>query len=416
MRRLVVIVAALLATIVGAPSVAVSQTPDETYEQIINDPKLTREHSTVIRLYQAVLGRQPEPEGVRFWLDAFDSDDWTTRRIASFFATSDEFVGTYGDTDNEAFMNAIYTNVLGRSPDPDGGAFWLSQLNDGMERGEMVLLISNASEFIDAYPLPSDIPDFSAITRGTMTLSQTFEVDGELVTSTMIVAFDLAAPQPVTHQWFDASDVIATYGEREAQRLFDEQEQCVAEAAPEETTAGCDRAQGFAFLGANLEPSESFSVGTFAQVRAGEAPGAVTTAGHHGNAINGISTMFERYWPGDGGEGSGQTQLIDPANADLWASIEPHAFVIGVIFDHRNAASVLEQIALTPHAAEPSEGGTVWTARNEQDQPFAGLVELDGWTLVESTVTITTQVEPGALDVPSPLLTRDEMLDLFVNP
>ncbi len=129
----------------------------QTYEDVIANPELTPEHSVVIRLYQAVFNRQPDVDGVVYWIEQYDSGEWSTRRIANFFATGDEFRSLYGDdTTDEEFVNAVYPNVLGRQPDAEGAAFWNGYLADGNGRAELILLISNAPEFIDANPLPSD--------------------------------------------------------------------------------------------------------------------------------------------------------------------------------------------------------------------------------------------------------------------
>ena len=129
----------------------------ETYEDVISNPELTPDHSVVIRLYQAVFAREPDVGGLTYWLDQYDSGEWSTRRIANFFATGDEFVSLYGaGTTNEEFVNAVYPNVLGRAPDAEGGAFWTGYLAEGNSRAELILLISNAPEFIASNWLPSD--------------------------------------------------------------------------------------------------------------------------------------------------------------------------------------------------------------------------------------------------------------------
>lgn len=131
--------------------------PMQTYEDVISDPNLTPAHSIIIRLYQAVLGRQPDVGGLTFWLEQFDSGEWSTRRIAGFFGTSEEFTSLYGeDIANEKFVNAVYQNVLRRQPDADGASFWIDFLGQGNSRAELILLISNAPEFIEANWLPSD--------------------------------------------------------------------------------------------------------------------------------------------------------------------------------------------------------------------------------------------------------------------
>lgn len=105
----------------------------------------------VLRLYRAFFDREPDLGGAKFWLQAF-RDGWTLDRIATFFSTSDEFVRTYGQLDDDGFIDVIYANVLDRSPDIGGRAFWLDQLRDGMQRSRLVLLFSDSPEFIGTHP------------------------------------------------------------------------------------------------------------------------------------------------------------------------------------------------------------------------------------------------------------------------
>jgi hypothetical protein len=58
--------------------------------------------------------------------------------VAAGFVWSAEFMKLYGATavggvgvSNADFLTKAYTNVLGRTPDPAGYAWWLDQLNTG---------------------------------------------------------------------------------------------------------------------------------------------------------------------------------------------------------------------------------------------------------------------------------------------
>ncbi len=154
----------LLAGLLAASSIMGVSTPasaavyeGETYAELIQDPKLHNQHSVVIRFYAAVFARTPDNGGIRFWLDQYDGGEWSTRRIADFFVSSDEFKALYGEnTTNAQFVDAVYPNVLGRTPDQEGRSFWIGYLDQGNSRAEMILLVSNSPEFIGANPLPSD--------------------------------------------------------------------------------------------------------------------------------------------------------------------------------------------------------------------------------------------------------------------
>lgn len=141
---------------IGSPASAATYQGD-TFEELIQDPTLHNQHSVVIRFYAAVFARIPDNGGIRFWLDQYDTGEWSTRRIADFFVTSDEFKALYGEnTTNAQFVDAVYPNVLGRTPDQEGRSFWIGYLDAGNSRAEMILLVSNSPEFIAANPLPSD--------------------------------------------------------------------------------------------------------------------------------------------------------------------------------------------------------------------------------------------------------------------
>lgn len=129
----------------------------ETFEEIFEMRSLHRGHSIVLRLYWAAFNRKPDVEGALFWIERYDSGQWATRRIAAYFAESPEFEGIYGSNlDNRSYVRVVYRNVLGRTPDSEGGAYWNGQLAQGMRREEMLLLISNDSEFTQRQALPSD--------------------------------------------------------------------------------------------------------------------------------------------------------------------------------------------------------------------------------------------------------------------
>lgn len=129
----------------------------ETFGEIFEVRYLHSGHSTVLRLYWATFNREPDVGGALYWAEQYDSREWSTRRIASFFATSDEFATMYGPTLTDAeYVDVVYGNVLRRVPDDGGAAYWRSALREGMSRSEMLLLISNHPEFIQTHVLPSD--------------------------------------------------------------------------------------------------------------------------------------------------------------------------------------------------------------------------------------------------------------------
>ncbi len=105
-------------------------------------------NASVYRLYCAYFLRYPDLAGFGFWFDTHVNEGWSLARISDFFATGAEFDATYGSLNNDQFVTLIYNNVLSRSPEPVGYAFWVNQLNSGgFTRGEVMLFFSQSDEF-----------------------------------------------------------------------------------------------------------------------------------------------------------------------------------------------------------------------------------------------------------------------------
>ncbi len=101
----------------------------------------------VSRLYLAYLQRVPDSTGLDFWLRRRRSGT-TLKRISDQFAVSREFVRTYGALNDAQFVDRIYRNVLGRTADADGAAYWTKQLRSGRRsRGQVMLNFSDSREF-----------------------------------------------------------------------------------------------------------------------------------------------------------------------------------------------------------------------------------------------------------------------------
>ena len=127
-------------------------------------PMLVRpEEGEVWRLYLAVLGRSPEPDGFGYWV-AERVEGVPLRVVAGSFLSSREFDTRYGATTDRDFVELVYRNVLGRSGEPDGVDYWRSVLAGGYPRTEVVLLFAESEEHRAATgtalePLPPYQPD-----------------------------------------------------------------------------------------------------------------------------------------------------------------------------------------------------------------------------------------------------------------
>ena len=102
----------------------------------------------VFRLYQATLGRDPDPVGHLNWTARLMDGEVTPQAAAARFVASAEFQMRYGATDTEGFVTLLYANVLGRTPDAGGLAGWSAQIDSGtMTRAQVVLGFAESREF-----------------------------------------------------------------------------------------------------------------------------------------------------------------------------------------------------------------------------------------------------------------------------
>ncbi len=99
--------------------------------------------ATIARLYFAVFERAPDLDGFDYWSNLA----LPVTRVAEFFVSSTEFLNTYGSLGNTDFVDRVYRNVLGRSADSDGFAYWAGLLDKGTTRGDVMIGFSESPEF-----------------------------------------------------------------------------------------------------------------------------------------------------------------------------------------------------------------------------------------------------------------------------
>jgi serralysin len=93
------------------------------------------------RMYQAALGRAPDPIGRAGWVAAMKGGG-SLNQVAAFFIGSAEFQTRFpGASQNAtAFVTQLYSNVLHRAPDSPGLSAWVGVLQSGVETQAQVLM------------------------------------------------------------------------------------------------------------------------------------------------------------------------------------------------------------------------------------------------------------------------------------
>ncbi|MEM6677296.1 MAG: DUF4214 domain-containing protein [Pseudomonadota bacterium] len=98
----------------------------------------------IARLYGAAFGRDPDA-GALFWQERL-LEGTSATVIAVSFVDSVEFAERFGAPADPGFVDALYRNILGRSGDPEGQAFWEAALASGTSRAEMLIAFADAPE------------------------------------------------------------------------------------------------------------------------------------------------------------------------------------------------------------------------------------------------------------------------------
>jgi Ca2+-binding RTX toxin-like protein len=101
----------------------------------------------VYRVYEATLGRAPDPEGLANWVHALNSGT-SLQTVVNGFVGSQEFQADYGSLSDAAFVTLLYNNVLHRAPDAAGLNNWLTALSSGQTRAQVVTGFTESGEDI----------------------------------------------------------------------------------------------------------------------------------------------------------------------------------------------------------------------------------------------------------------------------
>ena len=106
----------------------------------------TSQDTLVYRLYQAAFARTPDNGGFRYWADVADRTGMSAISLADEFLAAPEFTQKYGNPNNLGYATKMYGNVLGRTPDPSGLAYWAGQLDKGMPRDQLLVAFAVCDE------------------------------------------------------------------------------------------------------------------------------------------------------------------------------------------------------------------------------------------------------------------------------
>lgn len=104
----------------------------------------------VSQLYVALFGRAPDGEGLGYWVGQLDAGRTLVDVANTMYATAPARVLYPSFLTNQEIIGNFYTNVLGRTADAEGLAFWTAKLNAagataGSVIAEMINTVANYS-------------------------------------------------------------------------------------------------------------------------------------------------------------------------------------------------------------------------------------------------------------------------------
>lgn len=126
----------------------------------------------VTRFYEECLNRNPDQAGLNYWVDELVNGYKTGADVAYGFVNSYEFQSRVL-TDSE-YLDILYEAFFNRAADASGKTYWLSQIDGGLSRLEVLAGFVKANEFgqlcddygIDRYPKYRVIYDYNSSVSG----------------------------------------------------------------------------------------------------------------------------------------------------------------------------------------------------------------------------------------------------------
>jgi len=132
----------------GAPAPApkaISRT--EALASVIGSQEFQDTVSPLARLYFATFGRFPDYEGLNYYTGQRE-EARPLAEIATEFAGSPEFEMRYGELSNAEFVARIMANVLSHQSQADVRAYWTAELDSGrMSRGQVIVDLAESGMF-----------------------------------------------------------------------------------------------------------------------------------------------------------------------------------------------------------------------------------------------------------------------------
>lgn len=101
-------------------------------------PNLAPDAAWVTALYNNILGRSPDEQGLGYWVDYIQTN--SKQSVVLGFVTSAEY--------RLSLINGWSEEYLGREIDASGGQYWLAQMQQGVTQDQVQAAMLASDEFV----------------------------------------------------------------------------------------------------------------------------------------------------------------------------------------------------------------------------------------------------------------------------
>jgi hypothetical protein len=133
----------------------------------------TTYHPDIQKLYVAYFGRPADPAGLAYWEGIVEAANGSTTAVSAEFAASAEYRATYANMTTSQIVNAVYTNLFGRTAEAGGAAYWAGLLDNG------TISIDNFVADVSRAAVGTDLTAFSNKASAALAFTNALDTDAE---------------------------------------------------------------------------------------------------------------------------------------------------------------------------------------------------------------------------------------------
>jgi hypothetical protein len=177
------------------------------------------ESDFIIQEYQQLLGRTPSAAEVTGWVNAMQQGATETQVLVGFLS-SPEFYARAGNS-LTAYVDALYSNVLGRSADSAGQSSWVQALSSGVSSANVALAFLTSPER-ESSVVQSDYQQYLRRTASAAEVAGWVKVMQHGATSTQVQADFLGSQEYFQAHHADLGDWLSSVYESVLSRQPDQ--------------------------------------------------------------------------------------------------------------------------------------------------------------------------------------------------